>query len=166
MKKVYQLEIHKYQTSFFFLFFPLYPFGIIMFNIYCQIYFWESPVEITICFHIFLPCINFDIQHMIAWYINSASIKQIQISHDFAPTDRPHCHRWETGFSHYQKLKQSTSWCFTDFQLSFLSLTVYPFSARHMASCIFSFSTSPNRVHKTTVKQMVISLRDCLTFEK
>lgn len=40
------------------------------------------------------------------------------------------------------------------------------FFAVHMASCIFSIFTSPNRVHKTTVKQMVISPGDSLTFEK
>lgn len=41
-----------------------------------------------------------------------------------------------------------------------------PFSALHISSFIFSISTSTNRVRKTTVKQMVFSPRDSLTFEK
>lgn len=62
-------------------------------------------------------------------------------------------------------MKYRTSWCSADSQLLF-PLDSVPFSALHMASCIFSIFTSPNWVHKTTVKQMVISPVDSLTFEK
>lgn len=115
-----------------------------------QLYFSE---EISICSHIPSPCINFDIQHMIAWHINSVSTKQIQISANYAATDKNALAKMENRvFS----LSKSGGRAQAD-ALLILSSVFVAWQCTFLCSAHGTlYCASPNRVHKTTAKHMVI----------
>lgn len=102
---------------------------------------------------------------MIAWSTNNASMEQIQRAMTMLQkiSTLPEIENWVFSLSESEvEHKLTLHWI----SAQFFALDSVLFSPLHMARYIFSFSTSPNRVHKTTVKQIVTSPRGSLTFEK
>lgn len=150
--------IQKYRGNLF----PDRPFKTNMGNMCRQINFWESSINNHLLPH-FLTLSKL-------WYTAYDCLIYKQCFHEANSNQRllqisMHCQRLENRVFSLSKSEVEHKLMLHWFSAQiFFQLDSVLFSAVHMASCIFS--TSPNRVHKTTVKQMVISPSDSLTFEK